>query len=173
MSDQETQSAEVKKVRDAGFIADLSYDRGAVHPVGYRFKKIGKLFFDFDHTKPSILLAGFRFGKITGFPYDGCADRAPYLEGDIVIPIPAGRNSGELWIGFVYTDQSATGRTSYNIVLEVDPWPLVVARRVRQLEHKIRDNSDAHTTNGLWLYVKGMDGKDDTRKEAEVSPVQA
>jgi len=169
---------------DCRAIAGISIDRGAKldGTIYGRYKKIGQLFYDFDHHKPSILLRGFKYGLLIAFPYQQ-SDKFPYIEGDITIPIPTARpKDGEVerkiyqWLGWITTDVSdLTGMVSYQIVLEVDPWPLVMARRFRQFENKTKSGESAHVVNGLWLYLnEGYDHKEDcAEKDKQQTATQA
>jgi hypothetical protein len=164
--DQEKTDKEMleKMQRKCGFIADFAFDRGERFTTFGRWKKIGQLFYDFDHSKPSILMRGMRTGTIVATPYDKIEDH-PFIQGDIEIPIPSSSRDGSkasLWVGYVFTETKQNGATLYVATIEVDPWPLVIARRFRQFEKKVRDGEDSHIQNGLWLYIK--EEQDGSRK---------
>ncbi len=139
------------KERNCGFIADIAFE------ANDKFRKIGRVFYDFDHGKPSLLYRGFRTGSFVAKPYPG-VEKIPYIQGDITIPVPHSsrveRNPEyDLWLGWIYTETK--GNEEYYVIrLEVDPWPLVVARRFRQFSSRMKREADSRIVNGLWLYIR-------------------
>jgi hypothetical protein len=133
------------------FIANIAYQRAKPIP---EYRSFGSLWYDTDSHHASILLKGFRIGQFFAKPFDK-VDEPPYLEWDIVIAI--GFKEGVttekdyLPLGWLWTCNDQRG-TIYNGVIEVDPWPTVVLKEIRE------DNPDVRgKRQGVMLNIQLVD----------------
>ena len=113
------------------FLAGIAFER---ETWAKEFVRIGKLWYNPAEHHCSLMLHGFRFGQFVAKPYD--MDVAPFLKGDIKIQSGEYEKDGSLikdylWVGFIWTESNQRGHV-YNIRLEVDPMPIVLANAVNK-----------------------------------------
>ena len=133
-----------------GFIANIAFQKAGVIPEN---KSFGCIWYDPDSHHASILLKGFRFGQAFAKPFDNVSN-APYLEGDIVVwtgDYLEGAKKEYLWCGWIWTCSDQRG-PMYQIVLEINPWPVILQRELREQNKDLRGKS-----KGVFMNIQLVD----------------
>lgn len=129
------------------FIANIAFLKAGVVP---EYKQFGCIWYDPDKHHASILLKGFRFGQAFAKPFANV--NAPYLEGDIEVWTGGfdGVKKDYLWCGWIWTCSDQRG-CLYNLVLEVDPMPVILQRELQE------QNKDLRGKQGVFMNIKLVD----------------
>lgn len=134
------------------FIANIAYARAKPIPENRSF---GSLWYDKASHHAAVLLKGFRLGQFFAKPFNN-VDNPPYLEGDIVIATGDFKEGvttekDYLPLGWIWTCSDQRG-VMYNGVFELDPWPTVVLKEIRE------DNPDIRgKRKGIMLNIQLVD----------------
>jgi len=145
------------------FIANIAYERAKIGEPQY--KPFGKVWYDSDQHKCSILLNGWRQGQSIAKPYSKVTN-APYINGDISIFSGEYEDNGltkkkYLWCGFIWTESNQQG-VVYQIILEIDPTPLMVCKQIKQYHEDTHQNKQeflSHTGMFLQVFLTDKDEK--------------
>lgn len=145
------------------FIAGITYARQALSD---KYKTLGKLWYDPEEHRCSLLMHGFRMGQCFAKPYDN-VENPPYLKGDINILTGEYEKGGilkkeYLWCGFMFTESDQRGAI-YQIIFEVDPMPILCAKMINASR-----NSEVDVKPGVFLSVHLED--DDRNSSSLIKP---
>jgi hypothetical protein len=143
-------------------IAGLCFQKVSTPGVDdpHSWKRFGKLMYNAQDHRASLLLHGFHAGQFLARPYDHVTS-PPYLSGDIYVWTgDYDERSGApkkryMTIGFINT---ATGDgdgsdLAYTGVLYIDPSPCLLVRMIRDQFELMADGKDPGKQTGLYCNV--------------------
>jgi len=117
------------------YIAGVAFERKTLSQDKY--KNVGKIWHDEINHRASILFHGIKLGHLFAKPFKTVED-PPYLKGDLMIQTGEYQQGEEIkkeymWCGWIWTESNQHG-CIYQIVLEVNPMPVMVARSVQDVQ---------------------------------------
>lgn len=135
-------------------IGGVCFERSGILDAKMKFKQVGKLYWDTDQHRASLLLHAWHQGTLFANAYKGLKYEAPYLSGDILASTgkykdeKTGRMKNKwMWCGHIQSVDNEVGNAQY--IIQMESIPLLVLARFA-VDATKKDDTESI---GMWLSI--------------------